>query len=332
MSKQVAGKLAAIVGPNRSGTTWAGTLIDSSPDVVYRFEPFHRLSPQSEEAARWFDRLKNQEVDESDLPAIYRLLCRASPLTNKAPFFPHKSYPLTTRGREVLWPLARMIAPAQSLYARAYSPRPGPPLVFKEVTFIKPLRNLLTKTSVPVVYIVRHPCATVLSIVRAPQHGTMASRHEKLERWLREHSPELLQRFGDVVRGSDVISRTALLWRAEVEACVSMALRSQQALVMTYEELAGDPMVHAKRMFGHFGLTFGHETAAYIASLKRVNNPEGTVPRTGWGKRYYSVHRNPAEQKDSWRKSATAEEFRKIEAVVQGSPAIEQCASMGAWW
>jgi hypothetical protein len=160
----------------------------------------------------------------------------------------------------------------------------------------------------------------------------MASRHARLEHWLRDHSPELLQQFGDIVRGSDVISRTALLWRAEVETCLSMALRSKQALVMTYEELAGDPMVHARRMFEHFGLKFGHQTAAYIASLERVNNPEGAVRRTGWGQRYYSIHRNPAEQKDSWRKYASAEDCRKIEAVVRGSPAIEQCASMGAWW
>jgi hypothetical protein len=332
MSSQGAGKLAAIVGPNRSGTTWAGTLVDSSPDVIYRFEPFHRLSAQSKEAALWFERLKNQDVGESDLPDIYRLLCRANPLTNKAPFFRHKSYPLTTRGRELLWPLARMITPAQALYARAYSPRPGPPLVFKEVTFIKPLRNLLTRTTIPVVYLVRHPVATVLSIVRAPQNGTMASRHRKLERWLREHSPDLLERFGDIARGSDAISRTALLWRAEVETCVAMALRSERSLVMTYEELASDPMMHARRIFEHFGLVFGQETAGYIESLQRVNNPEGAVARTGWGRRYYSIHRNPAAQKDSWRKSAPAEDCRRIEAVVQGSPAIERCAAMGAWW
>lgn len=332
MNDHVAGGLAAIIGPNRSGTTWAGTLVDSCPDVIYRFEPFHRLSAHGAEAARWFERLKNQEVEESDLPDIYRLLCPANPLTNKAPFFPQKSYPLSTLGRELLWPLARMIAPARALYSRAYSPRPGPPIVFKEVTFIKPLRNLLTKTGIPVVYLVRHPCATVLSIVRAPQHGTMASRHEKLERWVREHSPDLLERFDHILRGSDAISRTALLWRVEVETCVSMALSSKRALVMTYEELASDPVVHARRMFEHFGLRMGQETLAYIESLQSVKNPEGAVRRTGWGKRYYSIHRNPAAQKDSWRTSASAEDCRKIEAVVQGSPAIERCASLGAWW
>src|SRR5688572_5625707 len=96
--------LGAIIGPARSGTTWAGALVDSSPVVIYRFEPFHRLAKRDAGVSEWFRRLKEQTVRESDLPAIYQALYPAHPLTNKAPFFNDKSYPVRSMGKRQMWP------------------------------------------------------------------------------------------------------------------------------------------------------------------------------------------------------------------------------------
>jgi hypothetical protein len=139
-------QVKAIVGPGRSGTTWAGSLVDSCPDVIYRFEPFHRLAQVVPEIGEWFRKLKQLEVRDQDQSRIYELLRPADPLTNKEPYFAGKSYKLFTSGRRQMWPIARMLRPARRFYRSLYSPQPGPPLVFKEVTFIKPLRNLLEHT------------------------------------------------------------------------------------------------------------------------------------------------------------------------------------------
>lgn len=326
-------QLKAIVGPGRSGTTWAGSLVDSSPDVIYRFEPFHRLSAVDPEIRSFFERLKKQTVGDADLPRIYSLLCQAHPLTNKAPFFCEKSYSLRTFGRDQLWPLARLMAPARKIYSIMYSPRPGPPLVFKEVTFIKPLRNLLERTAIPVVYLVRHPCATVLSSITGQLRHGMPPRVRQLREILLENAPALAESFPDIVEGTDVLRRTALLWRFEVETCVTLVRGSMRGIVMTYEQLADDAYRHVKTLFGHLGIAYGEQTQRFIDALYQLHGASRLGPRrTGWGDKYFSVYRNPREQKDSWKMKMSVEDRRKVEAIVQGSPAIEECAALGEWW
>jgi hypothetical protein len=325
--------IRAIIGPGRSGTTWAGSIINSCPDVIYRFEPFHRMAVRHPEFRDWFERFKNQKVGESDLPRLYELLRVADPLVDKAPFFSGKSYPVRQQGREQLWPLARLIPPAGWLYRRMYTPPAGPPVVFKEVTFIKPIRNLIERTSVPVVYLVRHPCATVLSEIRGQGHERNPARQRRLRELLLEHAPEYVELFPDVVAGSDVASRTALLWRCEVEACANVIRSSARGMLLTYEQLAADAYRQSERMFGHLGLEFGDATRRYLDELhgERTAASKGRR-RTGWGRKYFSVYRNPKEEKDSWKRRITVDEQRKIEAIVRGSPAIEHLASLGGWW
>lgn len=325
-------QLKAIIGPGRSGTTWAGSLVDSCPEVIYRFEPFHRLSAVNPEVRQWFDKLKQQAVAEGDLARIYALFYPAHPLTNKAPFFDDKSYALRKRGRSQLWPLARMARPARWLYRAAYSPRPGPPLVFKEVTFIKPLRNLLERTSIPVVYLVRHPCATVLSSMTGQMRNGMPPRVGQLREILLEHAPAFAERFRDIVEGTDILQRTTLLWRFEVETCVTLVRQSSHGIVMTYEQLADDAYTHVKTLFRHFGLTYGEQTQRFIDDLYQLHGGSRLAPRrTGWGSKYFSVFRNPREQKNSWMKMMSAEDRRKVDEIVRDSPVIEECAALGKW-
>ena len=325
--------LKAIVGPARSGTTWAGSLVDSSPDVIYRFEPFNRLSAVNAQVKHWFAKLKNQQVTEADLRRIYSLLCPADPLTNKEPFFGQKSYSLRTFGRRQMWPAARLLPPIRKLYSAAYSPRPGPPIVFKEVTFIKPLRNLIERTSVPVVYLVRHPCATILSSVSGPADGSIFRRQRRLREHLLEHAPALADRFAHVLESTDIVRRNAVLWLCEVETCVTLARSSPRGMVMTYEQLADDTYTQVQALFAHLEINYGEHTVRFIDRLYDVSAGGRQGPRrTGWGNKYYSVYRNPREQKDSWKRKMPSEDRAKVEEIVQGHAAIEYCAALGQWW
>jgi len=323
----------AIIGPGRSGTTWAGTIVDSCPDVIYRFEPFHRMAAVSREFKTWFERLKNQAVHESDIASLYDLLRIADPLVNKAPFFAGKSYRVRTLGRSPLWPVARIFPPANWLYRAAYTPVAGPPLVFKEVTFIKPIRTLIEQTAVPIVYLVRHPCATVLSEIRGQGYERNPARQRRLRELLLEHAPHYVEQFEAIIAGQDIAARTALLWRAEVEACTIAIQGSSRGMLLTYEQLAADAYRESERMLEHLGLEFGDGTRQYLDVLHGRNSTGGRLPRrTGWGKKYFSVYRNPRDEKDSWKRRITAGEQQKIESAVQGSPAIEQLATLGGWW
>ncbi len=325
--------IGAIIGPGRSGTTWAGTLVDSCPDVVYRFEPFHRMAKVDAGFRDWMDKLKQLEVGERDLPRLYGSLVPAHPLTNKPPFFPEKSYSLRTFGRQQLWPMARVIPAVSSLYRAAYSPQPGPPLVFKEVTFLKPTRNLLERTSVPIVYMARHPCATVLSEVRGQARGKMpAARQQHLRKILHENAPEMADRFNDVLDEDDAIRRSALLWRFEVETSIPLVKQSRNGIVMTYEQLAGDTHGQARTLLAHFGLEYSAQTERFVDFLLGMDSAgQGARPRTGWGDRYFSVYRNPRLQKDAWKSRMSREDRRKVEEIVRDSPAFEYCATLGNW-
>jgi hypothetical protein len=281
----------------------------------------------------WFNRLKQGKVGEGDLPGLYELLRPADPLVSKAPFFSDKSFPERTAGRDALWPIARLFPPASWLYRKAYTPAAGPPIVFKEVTFIKPIKALLENTSIPVVYLARHPCATILSEIRGLGHERNPARQRRLRQLLAEHAPHYLDRFGSIVESSDAISRTALLWRCEVESCVDSVLKSGTGMLLTYEQLAGDAYNESDRMLNHLGLKFGPGPQRYLDQLHDENAGSGNARRrTGWGKKYFSVYRNPRLEKDSWKRRITPEERRSIEAVVQGSPAIERLAALGKWW
>ncbi len=211
--------------------------------------------------------------------------------------------------------------------------QPGPPLVFKEVTFVRPLKNLVEKTSMPVVYLVRHPCATVLSAMNAPDGSSIASTHLRLSRTLRKDAPEFADRYGEIIDGTDVVSQYALMWLYEVESCVAAVQASGNGMVMTYEELADDAYDCGERLFRHLRITFGDTTRRFIDGLYGLNSAANGAPRrTGWGAAYYSVYRNPKELKDSWKTKLAIADRKKVESVVQGIPEIESCAALGNWW
>jgi hypothetical protein len=86
-------------------------------------------------------------------------------------------------------------------------------------------------------------------------------------------------------------------------------------------------------MLKHLGLDFADQTSRYLDALHGMKSGGKTAPkRTGWGKSYFSVYRNPWHEKDSWKQRISAEEQRKIESIVQGSPATEHLAGLGGWW
>jgi hypothetical protein len=103
-------------------------------------------------------------------------------------------------------------------------------------------------------------------------------------------------------------------------------------LVLTYEQLADDAFTHTKTMFAHLGMKYSDQTTQFIDALYGINSAtRGTPKRTGWGDSYYSVYRNPREQKDAWKARISPEDRRKIEAIVGESTAVSHCAALGGW-
>lgn len=325
--------LGALIGPGRSGTTWAGALLNSNPHVLYRFEPFNRMEKVVPEFREWLRRLKSHEITQDELPSLIKLLTRSHPLIDKEPFF-SKSFRQAQFGRRHLWLTARLAPSLARLYQTLYTPAVTSHLLFKEVTFVKPMQALLRFTNVPVVYLVRHPCATVMSDVHGQRSGKMPSgRQQNLHQILLDHDPSLAERFPEVWQGSDVVERTALLWRCEVEACLREDLRHPgRMMLVTYEQLADDAFSWSRAMLGHFNVPFDAQTDRFIEQLYNESGDSRTGPRrTGWGDSYFSVFRNPRLQKDAWKARINPVDRQKIERVMEGSSLIQRCAVLGKW-
>lgn len=320
-------KLMGIFGTGRSGSSWLGSIIDSHPQVAYRFEPFHRLkdySPISQ--ARQL--LLAEKLQASDLTQIYQALLPAHPVLERPPFFP-KNYGFTL-GKAWVRVLTRKSTMLQPLFKWLYTTNTQPPIVFKEVTEERIMLQLLARTVTPIVYLVRHPCAVTLSTVTGQKQQVMPTgRHNILDKILKRHDPALFDQYTEKLEMMDLLEKEALLWRIDVEKGISATQTYENALLVIYENLCDNPLTIAKQVFTHFGLDFSSQTSDYLNALTQ-SEPSETLHEFGV-KSYFSVNKNPALMKDKWKQKMTSADQQRVLSLVQSSDAFQLCATLGKW-
>lgn len=325
-------KIMGIFGTGRSGSSWLGSIMDSHPQVAYRFEPFHRAKQHHPPLYEMVQRLKSEQLQEADLSAVYEALLPAHPKLERPPFFP-KDHALTW-GKSWLRPLALRFNFLSPVFQKLYTARRrNPSLVFKEVNMERVMINLLARTSVPIIYLVRHPCAVVASNVRGQKQGVMFDkRHSILKKVLEKRDDELAERYRPQLEHLDGLEKEALLWRIDVEKSLSATQNHENALIIIYEKLCDDPHGVSKQAFQHFGLNFSEQTTHYLNSLTQTG-PQRS--RWFWGEfglnPYFSVARNPAEMKEKWKQKMSSADRQRILTIVQDSPAFQFGARVGGW-
>lgn len=322
-------KIMGIFGTGRSGSSWLGSIISSHPQVVYRFEPFHRLKeyPPIHQARQ---RLESEQLSETDLPAVYDVLLPAHPKLDRPPFFP-KDF-CFNMGKSWFRPVALQFGMFRPLFQWLYTCRNGQPfLVFKEVTMETMMKNVLAHTSMKVVYLVRHPCAVVDSTVRGQQQGVMPiGRHTVLKELLTRHDATWAATVVPQLDQMGTLEKETLLWRIDVEKGISAARGHENALVVIYEDLCDRPEELSKQIFEHFGLDFSKQTAAFVASFTKSDAKSSRWREVGV-RSYFSVVRNPALMKNKWQQQMAKEAQQRVLKLVEDSPAFQYCANFGKW-
>jgi hypothetical protein len=296
--------LRAIFGAGRSGTTWLGALVASHPEVSYRFEPFHRL--QKKQIAIHEAR-QLMEVDtfcDRDLPQVYDALLPAYPELEKSPFFAKKFPTRLSWGKAMLLPIARKNPWGARLFRYLYTPLNSPMLVFKEVELIPVLLSLLERTNIPIVYLMRHPCAVVSSLIKGEQQALMPSgRRTVLKSILANNFPQLLQDYGDKLETLTTAEQQALLWLVDVQQAIQVCQKRSNGLVVIYEELVENPLTIATKVFKHYGLEMVPETLNFIKESSQASRTNQLKRGEMFINQYFTVYRDSKEARDSWKKN-----------------------------
>jgi Sulfotransferase family len=323
--------LGAIFGAGRSGTSWLGSLVASHPDVTFRFEPFHRLrsSPSIEELLTL---IRAGGLDASALDHIRTELGRAHPDTDKPPFFKKTNDTLVSRGRQRLWPLAKRSSSLHPLYARLHRPLGDSTLIVKEVGLVNVMASLLT-ASVPVVYLVRHPCAVVSSLLRGQTDNLMpAGRRSTIRSILEDQGGLLQERFGSDVEDLEPAQQEAILWRVDVERALSACTTSDTAHVLIYEALVEDPLGSVEAVLAHFGLAVTREVQKFIEDSTKPASSFSDARRGVLGvNSYFRVYRDSVSAREGWKATMPDDIKRQVLDVVQDSSVWKTVTDAGLW-
>jgi hypothetical protein len=311
--------LILLFGLPRSGTTWAGKILDSHPDTLYRHEPdsWGRLGeiPLLPEVTTTPERAEVIRAFVAQLPHM-----RATKVAGSLPVFP-KSYRSPLMGQ-----LHRAGVLAAKAMARLTGELPVPDLtryrkaerlvlVWKSIESLGRM-GLLARTLPEArgILLVRHPCGFVASVLRGEQsrHFTSdvpASEDYGIFEVLLATSPA-------VRRGLTLADLRAM--RPEERLAWRWVLFNEKAMedigglegyeVIRYEDLCRDPKGVTARMFDRVGLPMSDQTRAFLAESSQTN-------RDG----YFAVYKDSARSAARWEGELDSEVARRIQEVARGT-------------
>lgn len=319
--------LYAIYGPGRSGTTWLGSIINSHPDIAYRFEPLRKNLRVPRVKKIWqtsqTDKISNKELKR----LLYNSLLPAHSLLDKPPFFKKTNTKLL--GHKLAWSLARKIPSANAVCEQLYTPTGSPPLVFKEVhwqiieRFIQPLH-------LRSVFILRSPHGTIASRLRGQRAGLMPTGQCKhLEQVIENHRPSLADELPQPVSTYNDVQKNAVLWRLEAERMVDYIQEHPEHILVFYEDLCTRPFEIAREIFQHFDIPWHQQTEDFI--MQSTSSKDSLRNREIGINAYFSVSRNTTEVVNRWSQELTATEKEQIDEIIYPSKAYQFALQQGMW-
>lgn len=324
-------KLGGIFGIGRCGTTWLGAMVSSHPEVAYRFEPFHRLKKSKIAISTALERIRAEDFSTQDLDLIYQALLPAYPEIEKPPFFA-KNYGMFPLGRTLTWTLARKTSWAGNVFSQLYQPQGKPTLIFKEVALVDVLTKLLSVNQVPIVYMLRHPCGVISSVLKGQQDALMPTgRRSVLLNLLTEHQPQLAAQYAAKLPEMHVAEQEALLWLLDAEKAIQVCQANPHALIVVYEQLVEKPLETLEKIFSHFGLSMDSQVEKFLEQSTEYSLAS-RIKRGEIGiNQYFSIFRDSQSCRDRWKQEMSLEDINRIMNIVNQSQGYALGAATGLW-
>jgi hypothetical protein len=310
-------RLVFLLGAPRSGTTWLAKLFDSHPDVLYRNEPDSileepRLPPICKLAAidqyrdvagDYIDRLLRTHTLKSSgsLPVFGKdfLLPLAHPLRRSLIYALHLASTL---------PAAKEVAdrlPIPDLLRRDAKPT----MVIKSVKSVGLARLFLEAApDSRMVFIARHPCGQVGSVMRGLATGVF--NPPDWDEVLMTVRAKELGLTAAYFASLEPVEQWAWHWALLNQKAYDELSDMARVRFVSYEDMVADPESHFREMFAFCGLGWTAQTAAFL---------DESTTYTGKSS-YYGVKRDSVNAAQKWRTEVPAETQQRIIAIARKVP------------
>ncbi|HWB13967.1 MAG TPA: sulfotransferase [Pirellulales bacterium] len=312
-----------LLGTARSGTTWLGNILNSSPRSIYSHEPLVRYP--DEELLPVLKRIKKTGLatpDEREM--VLHHWSRAYFDVRRPPFFT-KDYSAWPAGVPwAAWLAVRAAGRGYNTFQRLFSPRNGAryDLVAKQGGLAVDGPNIVQALTPQVlIVIVRHPCAVIASLRRGQKLGLMA--RPSRDRWLDDHLP-LIEGLGYGRRHAEAMSEAefqSLAWLVENYVYQKLHDTHPNAHIVPYDDLCRDPIGVTRSLFQAIGWDVTRQTHRFLChtTLRRTNRLTSLVTA---GHSYFSVYKSGEGTADSWKRDLDQSEQDEILAIAR--PLVER--------
>jgi hypothetical protein len=315
-----------LVGTARSGTTWLGNILNSSPRSVYSHEPLMRYP--DDELRPLLDRIMSGgELSADEREAVLDHWSRAYFAVRRPPFFKKEYSRWPGKAPWATWLMVHGVRRGYRLFQYLFSPssEASYDLVAKQGGLSVHGPNFV-RALVPeaLIVIVRHPCAVITSVRRGQRLGLMQPDGDRTG-WFDDHLP-LAEELGYGRRDVEAMSDgefAALDWLIENSIYKKMLDEHTNSQLVVYRDLCRDPLAVTETLFDALGWEMTSQTMRFLHETTTRQTSRLTSLLTA-SHSYFSVYKPGERSLNAWKRELSRREQEEIVAVAR--PLVER------WW
>lgn len=303
-----------VTGAHRSGTTWVGKMLATSPRVYYIQEPFNVDHPPRPGTSRtrmqyWFTYILEENADHYYRDLQDTLACRYDLRAECAAL---------RSSRDVL----RMLRDASyATYSRLTHQSP----LFKDPIALFSAEWLAKTFDMDVIVMIRHPAAFASSIKRLNWNHDFTHFLQQ-PRLMEEHLAPFAAEIAEfAAHEHDFLEQAALLWKIMYYRVSQYKRLHSEWIFLRHEDASMDPLYHFEYLYKRLGLDYSAKVQAVIREYSHSSNP-GAAKAKGKGENT-PFDTTVIDKRDSkaaistWKKKFTATEIswlrNQVEDVAQ---------------
>jgi len=308
-------RYACVAGLGRSGTSWIGKVIDSSPEVLYFHEPdlvkgipCIPLTTSAEDFETWGEWVRKYVEQICDHSSARSLMRR--PLFQKnfhqgaAQKWTHQLFCARLRIDQLI---SKLVG-TNPLRTLPKALRSAPVIVWKTVMQTGNIGCFLRAfPQQQLVHVVRHPCGFIDSVLRGEQTKMFDSSVGLSEdpgifnHVLRTPFAQRLKLTFKSWRTMDRIERLAYIWLCWNEQANLDAEGMNHYHLVYFDEMCKNSLKMSKSIFDFLGLSWNAQTEAFIATS--TSTPSSA---------YYAVNRVSQDVPSAWKSGLSGDQIKRI--------------------